>query len=213
MPTTREFGDTVRLKRFDLIGTYGRPPFVRHASLAAAAGPFPRSAVPVDHMGPPIGGGTVACDVRGATPLTDDERTLVELFVARNNDEHESHGVGPRHGYCVLPHAEPAFDRDDTLIYHRFSCAGFVVEAYRAAGIDLLDTGDLPGVSLAAIADAYPELTPVLDSEPVRRRYGLAGPGPWPVVLSGYLFHALNRPDAEVRGGPYVPAERDRDFS
>jgi hypothetical protein len=41
---------------------------------------------------------------------------------------------------------------------------------------------------------------------------GLSGSGPWPVLLCGYLFHALSRSAGAIRESPYAPIAGDQFF-
>jgi hypothetical protein len=77
-----------------------------------------------------------------------------------------------------------------------------VIEAYADAGLELIDTGNLPVASLAHVERAYPELRRVAESkQAVRDRLGfrgldelgLEGDGPWQIALPGYLFHSCDQ--------------------
>ena len=95
----------------------------------------------------------------------------------------------------------------------RFSCAGFVFEAYKRARITLLDLSALPLADMAVIAVGYPQQTHLINRGLVRAGdLGLDGDGPWPVLLCGYLFHALNRDPGVVREDAYIPDLSDRHF-
>jgi hypothetical protein len=91
--------------------------------------------------------------------------------------------------------------------YWRFSCVGLVLECFRVgAGIRLLDWEGAPTplVDRATLEGCYPVFA--LVSVAIAERLGVSGDGPWSIVLPGYVFHALNRPDADIRARPYVPA-------
>ena len=120
----------------------------------------------------------------------------------------------PRLVYVVHPHVREQTAPDGTVIYRRFSCAGFVIEAYREVGIELVVTeeGRLPSVPLNTLLLAYPDLQAELQSPRLRRMCGLPGEGPWAVVLPGYVLHSLDRPESEIRGSPYLPREGDEFF-
>jgi hypothetical protein len=99
-------------------------------------------------------------------------------------------------------------------LYRRFSCAGFVLECYRSIDVYLVDTeeGGLPDVHFDIVVKAYPEAG---DREKLARLtggvtpedLGIPGDGPWPVLLPGYIFHALQRITEENPRPPaYTPS-------
>jgi hypothetical protein len=45
----------------------------------------------------------------------------------------------------------------------------------------------------------------LLDRSEFRESFGLEGDGGWPVLLCGYLFHALDREADVIRREPYTP--------
>ncbi len=115
--------------------------------------------------------------------------------------------------YCVHPHASPFYEDDGRYARMRFSCAGFVFEAYKKARIELLDSNDLPMVDIAVIRLAYPGHVRLMEAGKISpEALGLEGSGPWPVLLCGYLFHALNRNADVIRHEPYAPSFVDRYF-
>jgi hypothetical protein len=143
--------------------------------------------------------------------LTPDEVAQIDLFIDRVESEYRANQAGRRQQYIVLPHCHPEEGDDGTVIYYRFSCGGFVIEAYRFVGIELIvtDATALPVVGLETLRVAYPDLQRPLDSPRTREYLGLDGTGPWPIVLSGYLLNSLRRTEAEIRGGPYRPQPGD----
>ena len=74
----------------------------------------------------------------------------------------------------------------------------------------------LPGESGLELAKKikknYPDFARRLDDPAIRNSMGLSGAVKWPVMLCGYLLHALNRSAAEVRQVPYVPRDSDSTF-
>ena len=50
---------------------------------------------------------------------------------------------------------------------------------------------------------------PQISANCMRETLGLAGAGPWPIVLAGYLLNAMMRLEAEIRDGPYRPQPGD----
>ena len=94
----------------------------------------------------------------------------------------------------------------------KFSCAGFVIEAYRYAGLDLLITEQarIPPVGRELLdADAS---RPRCKSAPPRTFQTPPGGGPWHVILAGYVLNALNRPADAIRREPYRPVSGDGFF-
>lgn len=95
------------------------------------------------------------------------------------------------------------------------------MEAYADAGIDLIDTDcDWPLVDIGTLFSAYEELGRIernpglLERFPFlgREELGIAGDGPWPVLLPGYIFHSMARTSTEIRSTPYRPVKADRNF-
>ena len=175
-------------------------------------------------MGPPLHGhgtaGHVRGDVVGSAALTDDEVQKIKAFVDRHANEHllfsqfstsQLIEAAPQM-YCVLPHASPLQENDGRYARTRFSCAGFVLEAYKRARIKLLDLNGVPTVDMAIIAAAYPQIRFIESGRISAEALGLGGNGPWPVLLCGYLFHALNREADVIRQEAYTPDIMDRDF-
>ncbi len=147
-------------------------------------------------------------DVVGRAELTDDEQNKVRVFVEKHLAEHEALSR-TREGYSAHPHCKEVRD-GDVVVITRFSCAGFVFEAYRAARITLLDLSSMPEVSLDTLAVAYG--VALLERGPIRERCGLCGDGPWPVMLPGYLLHALNRDGESIRNTPHRPQPGEEHF-
>ncbi len=223
MSAVRLQADPVHVRLFDLVGQDSEtvPEFVRHVALAAEerATHTPTDSLRLTHMGPPLGvaeeGGQI--QVHGTLPLTDDERLQVNVFVDEHRQEYETQKVGPLSQYCIRPHTDVyrRQDGDSTVQFRLFSCAGFVIEAYRDAGIDLLITDEtqLPWVALDTVCQAYPDSAERLRNPALRTRRNLPGDGPWQLVLVGYVFNALfNRSREEIIAGPYQPVPGDEFF-
>lgn len=227
MPSYRVAKGVISLGLFDVVGEDGgEPAFVGHTGLANSAGSQNAARIPVLDMQPPLHGqdtpGQIRADVVGSAILTDDDVQKIKTFIDRHANEHrlflqlsrsELITAAPEM-YCILPHARP-FDEDDGRYARmRFSCAGFVFEAYKKARIKLLDPNALPPVDIADIRLCYPNQIRLMEDGRVSPEdLGLAGDGPWPVLLCGYLFHALNRDGDAVRREPYVPSVADRHFT
>jgi hypothetical protein len=98
-------------------------------------------------------------------------------------------------------------DEQGRRLFRRFNCATFVMSAYEeGARVPLLDwdLNRLPEVNLDAIANVFGN--PVRRTE-TRNKINLGGNGPWRIVLGGYLLHALNRPDQNIRETAHVVTE------
>lgn len=226
MPSHRVTKSTISLSRFDIIGQDGAESgCIGHSGLAASAGSQNAGSIPVLDMGPPLHGHSntahVRGDVVGIADLTDDEVQKIRTFVDRHANEHSvfSQLSGTRilkmapQMYCVLPHASTLNESDGRYARTRFSCAGFVLEAYTKARIRLLDLNGLPMVDMAIIVTAYPKETQMIQRGMVSKEdLGLDGDGPWPVLLCGYLFHALDREADAIRQEAYSPDVMDRYF-
>jgi hypothetical protein len=226
LPSYRVAAESLSLAIYDVVGQDGgEPAFIGHTGLAKSAGSQTPSKIPVLDMGPPLHGqddpGHIKANVVGSAALTDDEVQKIRTFIDRHVNEHlvfqqfkplQLMATVPKM-YCVYPHAEPFYENDGRYSRMRFSCAGFVLEAYKKARINLLDPNSLPLVDIAVIRLGYPTQVRLMDNRTVSREdLGLAGDGPWPVLLCGYLFHALNRDGDAIRRDPYVPNIADRRF-
>lgn len=217
MPAQRLTVDVIPIGRFDVIGidVEAQANFVKHVGLAAEAVPVSSAGPPLKliEMMPPLARDapptTPQCS--GQIPITVDEENRINLFIDEQFEEIESANMRKFFdGYIVLPHTAPVFEVDGTLVFRKYSCAGLVVEAYRATDLDLIVTDDtLPLIALDVLRVAYPEVR----SERVRTIVGLTGEGPWPVLLPGYVIHALKRPSEEIRRVPYRPKVGDEIFS
>lgn len=210
MPATRLANPAVDLAKYDVVGKDDPTPFIRHLGLAALSGAQTRSAVVVYDMGPPLqSSGNIQADVHGTVGLDDNEARKLKSFIDRHQGEHEAQqlrsAAARLRGYCIYPHSRPESDDDGTDVYIRFSCAGFVIEAYGFAGIVLIDLTRIPPVSREAIEQAYPVEMRCLArfDEKTREDLGLAQYFPLPIVFCGYIIHALNRTPSEIRAGHY----------
>lgn len=218
MPARRISDGVCVVRLFDVVGrdSATTPEFTRHVGLAAEgrAEHRPSDALPWEHMGPPLLRGDSSGPVHslGMAGLSVDQTRQIRLFIDELENEYE--GVKVRSQYVVAPHVCDEKADDGTTKYRKFSCAGFVIEAYREAAIDLLTTeaNDLPSVDLDTLLRQYPDKERELRSDLVRRKAGLEGDAPWPVVLCGYVLNSLARSEPEIRSGPYRPEAGDEFF-
>lgn len=226
MPSYRVAGSTLSLSRFEVIGQDSSVSgFIGHAGLAEVGDSQSAAKVPVLDMRPPLHGHgasrQIKADVVGSAALTDDEVQKIKTFVDRHANEHLLFSQfsmsqliqAVPEMYCVLPHASPLYEDDGRYARTRFSCAGFVLDAYKRARIRLLDLKGLPMIDMAIIAVAYPQTRLIESGKISADALGLGGSGPWPVLLCGYLFHALNRNAKVIRREAYAPSMRDRYFT
>ena len=220
MPAQRLSNDPVSVGKYDVAGVDADSPmlpnFVRHVGLFGDERKELRrnEQLPLVHMGPPLGvnEGEIPVHAVGTAGLSTDDILQVQVFVDDRAGEYEAAKIrNPRAQYCVIPHAEPHEEPDGTVTYWKFSCAGFVIEAYRYVDLDLLVTDQerLPPVDVDLIEAAYPG---IFDSARRRERYNLRGDGPWKIVLAGYVINALDRPVDAIRGIPYQPVSGDGFF-
>lgn len=220
MPSYHHARGLPSLRHYDVLGaTQGtEADFVVHAGLSNGGDVIHGMAEVID-MGPPLHSSDqpyrMSVAAAGQAELTDDEVQKIRTFVDRHANEHQAYAAARAREvfrripemYIVLPHAAPLLEADGRYARVRFSCAGFVVEAYKAARIPTVDTESLPNVDLREIELAYPEI----ENRPrLRNAVGLTDDGPWPVLLCGYLFHALDRTPEAIRQVAYVPQLEDR---
>src|SRR4051794_30214297 len=96
-------------------------------------------------------------------------------------------------------------DERGVPLYRRFSCVGFFLGGLLGGGgIKLFRTSQpetLPEVDLEIVSRAYGEH--LRRQEQRRMAVGLPGVGPWRILLAGYVFHSLRRPDHSIRSSPY----------
>jgi hypothetical protein len=221
MPSRRLANAAMLVHRYDLVGSYSDTTagFVRHVGMVdpGESNVYRGAGVTVAHMGPPIEkDGEMAVDVVGSAGVTAEEAMQIQIFIDGHYLEHESLRLSKQAAYVIRPHVQKRLSTDGTRRYTRFNCVGFVIEAYRDAGIDILitDESQLPDVSLEKLKSAYPDLAKDGAAKlNMRYEWGCDGSGPWRVVLPGYLFHALHNVIPGARGSiPYVPQAGDERF-
>lgn len=226
MTSFRVTGSTLLISIYDVVGRDGaQVNFISHTGLAESGGLQNPLNIPVLDMAPPLHGPTnrtiMPANVLGNAKLTFDDEQKIKTFIERNANEHASFAIMTQSQvfrnapqmYCILPHSNPFREEDGRFARMRYSCAGFVLEAYKSAQIELVDLEYLPLVDLATIKLAYPNEVALIERERISKEsLGLEGNGPWPVLLCGYLIHALNRDAQEIRNKAYSPNSRDHSF-
>jgi hypothetical protein len=220
MPAQRLGTEAVRVLEFDVLGVdaANSPEFIRHVGLADREYPEVSvgTALAMVHMRPPLETGFASGPITsvGTAALTADEISQMRVFVDNLESEYTAAKArDARSQYCIAPHVRP-YQSDGTLVCYQFNCGGFVIEAYRYTGIDLLETSEdtLPLIPLDVLTRQYPDYARALQKPLTRGRLGIAGDGPWPVVLAGYLLNALNRDESEIRSSPYRARAGDEFF-
>jgi hypothetical protein len=216
MPSHRLGNQATLVFRFDVVAkdSDAEANFVCHVGLANEERDIVLNGViAMLHMGPPLERkeGGVPIHARGTANLKFGEMRQIDVFVDEHLSEYEAENVRGRQQYIIMPHCR---EPDAACSVRRFNCAGFVIEAYRYAGVNLVITtpDSLPAISLKTLLQAYPAVAGILADGDRRRRLGLEGDGPWPVVLAGYVMNALNRPADDIRHKPYQPQPRDEYF-
>jgi hypothetical protein len=207
----------IGLPRFAVIGTYDgeNSTFVRHVALLQEEGSVSfGSEAPVFHMGPPLvvgarseaqTGGESRCPshVVGWLGLANDERDgIIDWLAEVEKEDRPSGSLRMWLSYTVDPPECWRPDENGRRLYRRFSCGGFVLACYRdGAGIELINvTAPIgwPEISFDEIVRAYgPRIRKVRES--LRQDLGIPGEGPWPILLAGYVIHAFNRSNDEIR--------------
>jgi len=209
----------------DVIGKHAAEAvgFVNHVGLAAAsyASLVKGDTIDVVEMGPPLREGIRwAPDVYATASLNYDETMRITIFCRQHKGEHEARnlvrGRGQYRGFVITPHCKPFCEADGTQLATRFSCVGFVIEAYREAKIDLVVTDGhrLPSVPWEVLSLAFPVLKRD-DWARVNQEYDLGlepGSSEWHVMLPGYVVNALARGRDEIRSSPFIPQSKDAYF-
>jgi hypothetical protein len=173
------------------------------------------SDVPVYDMGPLLHSpGAMEANVHASAGLDDNERQKIKSFIDRHVGEHKARRLGPTGSYVLHPHVREEREEDGTVLDTRFSCAGFAVEAYGYARLQLIDLSKIPKASLQEVLAAYPdEAAQLARLKLLREEWGLTGAGPWPILYGGFVIHALARSAAEIRQTSYVPRASDVNFT
>ena len=173
------------------------------------------------HMGPPFRRDARNFDAVESCELTTQQFAKIKEFVdlqfsARTAEKDRLKKLGMpatiRGQYRIQP---PSSRPRKGSALTRYSCVGFVLLAYKKARIQLL-AGPSPLKTIDQIKALNPPWThPYLDDESQRKDFGLREGTQWPVVLVGYVLHAMNRPSKAISGKdatPYLPKEGDEYF-
>jgi hypothetical protein len=217
MSASRIDEQPIVIRKFDVVGndSASQSHFIGHVGLAAEECICRGFPIDLIHMAPPMGRDAVSGPTcHGAIALTVDEMLQIQVFVDELISEYQAARVDSRNQYVIAPHVRETSAADGTLVCRRFSCGGFVVEAYRSIDVDFVDTSPtgLPPVSLSTLKTVYPETARVLDNSRLREGFGIPGDGPWPILLPGYLLNALDRSEADARSRPWKASPGDEFF-
>lgn len=222
MPARRLSDQPSQLDPYDVLGqTDGSTDLMLHALLCNESTPradvSKTTTVNCMHMGPPLGRRTDCGDAVGSAGLAEGHRRKIKTFVDDRRQERKAakkrlqaagRGDALRFEYCIHPAAtKPSGE----FPLWRFSCVGFVLEAYRAARIRLLGS-PRPSVSVSKLKQLYPDSADELDDPSVCDRMGIGEGESWSVALVGYLLNSLARDTDEIHRTPYVPRVGDEYF-
>lgn len=201
----------VLIPQYSVVGMHGDADTVRHVGVLRrdSALAYGQEAT-VAHMAPPLGlDDAIPAHVIGRIDvLTRGEQEAVETWLTDLQTKKRL-----PHDYQIHPPFEAIYDPATLILKRRrMSCVGFILLCYREAlGLDLLDwtDGRFPLVDLTTLQGCYSDCNL---STRILSRYGLNGTGPWPVVMPGYLLHALSRYLPNRRPGLYLPRTTDVEF-
>ena len=222
MPARTLSDEPTTIDPFDVLGKNdGSSNLMLHALLcnetATRTDVTRASTIECSHMGPPLGQRRYSCDVVGAAGLSDDHRRKIKVFVderlnERAAEKERRRKLGLRFDSRVEYRIHPPATRPSgTFPLWRFSCVGFVLQAYQAARIQLLGS-PLPLKSLDELKRLYPFHAQQLGDPETRARLGIGEGDRWPVVLVGYVINSLSRSITEIHEEPYVPQSGDEYF-
>lgn len=185
----------------------GEARFVKHVAIVDYYDPH-RERVYIKHMRPPFEPDAMVPRQRVpafcSMELSEDDIAEIRLFISQMEQPLREFARIRNDPvlltqYCVIPHfcLNPQFG-------FRGSCAGFVHEAYRAAGIVLVDvSSSLPLIEYETLDAIYGI---GLCSADDLAGIGLSGDGPWRVLLPGFLVNSMLRPDHDIRRTAFVPS-------
>lgn len=219
----------IRCGGFSIVGQRSNdiPGFVTHVALTRSSGEIERrTGIEVFHVCPPISAGNSPsrldqCDLIADLALDQEETASIETWRAGVDREVTQHpDVRAFQQYTLIPHVRWHTAENGRRIRRRFSCIGFVTDAYESAGIQLLDPTCLPQAGEHDLRIAFPDLARLEAAPPHvterklgfkgRSDLGILGSGPWPVMLPGYAFQATERATAEhPRPASYRPTSVD----
>lgn len=134
--------------------------------------------------------------------LNEAEETLITRWASKIANES---GPLDERRYVVRPHVKLMLNERGAVKYHRFSCSGYAIEAFRAANINLCDTESLPLISVDLLRPSYPLIDEILSRPKLRKHYGVEDDPPWPVLMPAYLFYGAEHRSQQKPGSFCVP--------
>lgn len=233
MPASRIGADNVDIAELDVLGfdSDGQAAFVAHVALSSKAfSGTPPVVVRIAHMIPPFVAGAPSqssADCFGSAELTDDQRLQIGEFIRELRTEYAAEAARRKTASTWDTGAKERFRADQYAIrpavisptpdrpYHQLSCAGFVQEAYANADLTLLieDEGAWPLIDMPTLKEAYPSAVDYLDDPDFCASKGLSDGDRWPVLLPGYVLHALARTQSRIESTPYQPVPGDEIYN
>lgn len=124
-------------------------------------------------------------DILGWLPLGGEEEERLDVWLVQMRTQVSNVD------YLALPaHRVETDPETGEILQWRFSCAGFVIVAYReATGVSLVDQDALPPSDEGVVAAIW---GPLARRKDILRDIGLGSPPPWPVLLPGHVLRALS---------------------
>lgn len=195
---------------FSVVGSCANKNAVRHVGLLAEATSICRGTeVSVNHMAGPVVHlqlpGPMTAHTVGwlSEELSDEDRRCVTQWLEELNKRKSEIFYSP------FPAVEYKTDSvSGKRVPSKFSCAGFVQTCFEEA-LDIVlvvPEEKLPEVNAHTLGSVWG----AREVEVAQLRRHLEKPGPWKILLPGYLFHALRCLRAAL---PYAPAAADPAFA
>lgn len=224
MSCERLGSNTADLAKYDVVGEDGYAVrFVKHLGLCntVITAISSNDTIAVAHIELAPLHGEMRVHVVGSVNLTADEAKGIDNFRNRHVLEQAAESVremseGEMYGrYVLCPHAKPVLGDDGETIYIRFSCAGFVLEAYRWANINLVNTDLLPLIDHEKLTAVFPGIH--RDNFAQKNKefdWGLDfKSNKSPLLMPGYILHSLDRSRYDIGNPPYEAQEGDELFA
>jgi len=195
--------EPIAFRRHAIVGNYDEVrPFVKHTGLLKENQSIQgEEKLSLNHMGPPLNAnGSDISHLVGQIELANEEIEAIDDWLASVSTQYRDLHVLDLQQYVVCPHMKWVVSEEGRRIRQRFSCVGYVLEAYRAAEIELISVDNVPLADKEVLLQSYPVFQKIAARPRVSQKLGfkgfddlgVSGDGPWQVVLAGYLFHAVN---------------------